>query len=296
MIDFNDGEEKLNKFLGLESKTTVVYNGEVYMLKFPDPVLSRKSKDVLRYKYNQFSEHIGSSIFSACGFAAQETALGYFADSFGKSCIVVGCKDFTQNGDVLYEFSKIANQITSSIDKLFSSIENVTFIIQNSKLLKNKDNIIDSFWDMFVIDALIGNDDRHFDNWGVLEKVDGSVVFAPIYDCGSSLSAAFDDAMMTDLLSSHSDFEKEELHLRSSYSVGGKRVQYYDIFNEPPDSLSKAVARTVPKINMDSIIGIVQSVDQISDVRKGYLEQAMSLRYERMLLPALGKTSAPFSR
>ncbi|MCL1809284.1 MAG: HipA domain-containing protein [Clostridiales bacterium] len=289
MINFNEGDEKLNKFLGLESKTTVVYNGEVYMVKFPDPVLIRRSKDVLRYKYNQFSEHIGSSIFNACGFATQETVLGYFSDSFGKSRIVVGCKDFTQNGDVLYEFSKIANQITSSIDKLFSSIENVTFIIQNSKLLKNKDSIIGSFWDMFVIDALIGNDDRHFDNWGVLERVDGFVTFAPIYDCGSSLSAALDDDMMANLLSVHSDFTDEELRLRSSYSVGGKRVQYQEIFNEPPDSLAKAIVRTVPKIDMDKIIGIVHSVEQISEVRKGYLERAMSLRYERMLLPAMKK-------
>jgi len=38
MINFNDGEERLNKFLGSEKKTTIFYNNEIYMLKYPDPI------------------------------------------------------------------------------------------------------------------------------------------------------------------------------------------------------------------------------------------------------------------
>jgi len=75
--NFNEGKEILNKYLGSESKITVIYNDEIYMVKFPDPVVSRKSKDISGYKFNQYSEHIGSNIFRACGFEAQETVLGY---------------------------------------------------------------------------------------------------------------------------------------------------------------------------------------------------------------------------
>jgi len=285
MINFNIGTEKLNKFLGSESKITVIYDGEIYMLKFPDPIVNRKSKDVLRYKYNQYSEHIGSSIFKSCGFFTQETALGYFNDILGKDNVVVACKDFTQNGDTLYEFAKIANSITSSYDKLASTIENVYHIINNSVMLKDKENILNGFWDMFVIDALIGNDDRHFNNWGVLERKDGDVVFAPIYDCGSSLSAMLDDDRMEILLSDPDALKNEEFYLRSSYSINGKRAYYPDIFKNPPDDLSMAIKRTVPKVSIDKILDIVDSVP-ISAIRKEYLKRALTLRYEQILLPA----------
>lgn len=45
------------------------------------------------------------------------------------------------------------------------------------------------FWRMFVVDALLGNFDRHNGNWGFL--VDPSdnwrASIAPVFDCGSCL-------------------------------------------------------------------------------------------------------------
>jgi len=91
MIDFNKGKEVFNKFRGSEVKTTILFEGEVYMIKYPDPVRDKKNK--LSYMNNQFSEHIGSRIFKACGINSQETAMRYFTTKNGKKKIVVGCKD-----------------------------------------------------------------------------------------------------------------------------------------------------------------------------------------------------------
>ena len=63
LIDFDKGEEMLNKFAGSEAKTTILYKNEVYMIKYPDPV--RQKKNLLSYMNNQYSEHIGCSIFHA---------------------------------------------------------------------------------------------------------------------------------------------------------------------------------------------------------------------------------------
>jgi len=68
MIDFNKGKEIFNKFRGSEVKTTILYENEVYMIKYPDPI--RDKRNVLSYMNNQFSEHIGSRIFEACGMNA----------------------------------------------------------------------------------------------------------------------------------------------------------------------------------------------------------------------------------
>jgi hypothetical protein len=145
MVNFNTAEEKINKFLGSEKKTTILYNGELYMLKYPDPVRADKFKENLSYKNNQFSEHIGCRIFKSCGFNAQDTLLGYFTDNNGKEKIVVACKDFTQDGSTLYEFAKIANQ--TLLDKSIRnvSIEDVYSIIDETNIIKDKSGIIAGF-------------------------------------------------------------------------------------------------------------------------------------------------------
>ena len=50
------------------------------------------------------------------------------------------------------------------------------------------------FWDMFIVDALIGNWDRHNGNWGFLYEVDTDrMKIAPVYDCESFLFPQADD-------------------------------------------------------------------------------------------------------
>jgi len=290
MINFNNGVEKANIYTGVDDKTVVLYNNEIYMLKYPNPFRRRKLQDVQFYKNNQFSEHIGCEIFRSCGFVTQETVLGYFTGIEGKEKIVVGCKDFTKGGSSLHEIQGLAKQIKSSdhidhIDKAASKIENVDFIINNCVFLIDKEYFKRSFWDMFVIDALIGNDDRHLGNWGALEK-DTVFTFAPVYDCGSSLAAGIEDSKMVTLLKDDVFFNGEELYIKSCYSLQGKRIVYYDIFQNPPGPLAEATKRTVPKINMDTINNIITSIPELSDIRKGYLIKALGLRYKQILFPA----------
>jgi hypothetical protein len=286
MLNFDEGLERPNKFLGSEKKTTILLNGKVYMLKYPDPI--RASKSAVSYKNNHFSEHIGSSIFKSCGFDTQETALGYFTGYNGKRKIVVGCVDFTQDGSVLFEMAKLANQVISSDEKIAATIEHVNLIINDLPFIMDKSGVTERFWDMFVVDALIGNGDRHFGNWGCLEK-DGCLRFAPIYDCGSSLGALLDDAEMSKIMASDTLLKAKEFNCISCYHIGGKRIFYHELFSNPPIELARAVRRIVPVIQMDEIQKIIHSVEPISEVRKKYLGKAVALRYEQILLPCLNR-------
>ncbi len=287
MVNFNEGTELLNKFWGSEKKTTLLYNGEVYMIKFPDPIRA-KSND-LSYMNNQFSEHIGCSIFKACGFLVQDTMLGVYTDKTGKERVVVGCKDFTQDGATLHEFSKLGNSVVTMEEKLKVTIENVNLIIRETDLISDKADILNRFWDMFVVDALLANYDRHLDNWGVLQKK-GKVSFAPIYDCGSSLGALFSDEHMTHLLNTPSEFKNEEFNVKSCYSIADKRIFYHEIFKTPPPELAQAIRRVVPTIDMERIKQIVQGAEGIADIRKEYLIKSLSIRYEQILVPSLKRT------
>jgi hypothetical protein len=286
MIDFDKGERRFNKFLGSEKKDTVFIDGITYMIKYPDPIRAKKRRGIISYKNNQFSGYMGSRIFASCDINAQEVVLGYFTDrSTGKKKTVVGCKDFTQDGVTLYEMEKLANPIATDEGRLTTTIENVRRIINETELITDKKAIIDGFWDMFVIDALIGNKDRHFGNWGIIEK-DGVVSIAPVYDCGSSLGAMLEDTEMAELLESLGLLKLEEYNISSVYSMDGKRLFYHEIFKNPPEDLKNAIIRTVPNINMDMIHKVVDSVSAMSDIRKTYLKKAMSMRFEQIILPS----------
>jgi hypothetical protein len=167
-----------------------------------------------------------------------------------------------------------------------TSVESVYAIINNSELIPDKKIMIDGFWDMFVIDALIANGDRHLGNWGILEKND-KVTLAPIYDCGSSLSALLDDNSMTGLLADMSLFKNQEFNKTSCYSMGGKRVFYHEVFMNPPKELANAIKRIVPRIDMEAIHSIVVGIPHMSDIRRNYLIKALDLRYGQILAPAL---------
>jgi len=184
---------------------------------------------------------------------------------------------------------------TVSDERLGATIENVYLIINTSNLLTDKNSIINGFWDIFVIDALIGNSDRHFGNWGILEY-GGEVRLAPVYDCGSSLGALLDDGEMDEYMKTDSTFKQKEFNLTSCYYMDGKRIFYHEIFKNPPDDLAKAILRTVPKIDMDRVNGIVDSTPQVSNTRKEYLKRALGMRYEQILAPALKRALSEQNR
>ena len=150
------------------------------MVKMPDPV-RRKNLDI-NYMNNQFSEYIGCHIFASIGIPVQETILVKITKN-GKEKIAVACKDFLNKDEELIEMGN-ASLSLSTEKKYAASIEDVYEMInilsRNYKL--NKNDAISRFWDMFVVDTLIGNTDRHLGNWGFIKK-DDILTMAPIYDC-----------------------------------------------------------------------------------------------------------------
>ena len=290
-IDFTDCKQIPGRaYNGANGKKIAVeYLGKQYMLKFP-PSGAKKMTE-LSYTNSCISEHIASSIFNILGVMAHDTMLGTF--NIGNDMkIVCACLDFTADGKTLYDFCSIKNTVLDSESGgTGTELYDILDTIEKQKFVA-PDILSEHFWGMFVIDALLGNSDRHFDNWGLLEK-DEQIMFAPIYDCGSSLGALNDDSKMSALLAEANltEFKNEEYNVTSCYSMNGKRIFYHEIFKNPPDDLIEAIKRTVPVINMEKLYTIIDSVKPMSEIRKEYLKKAITIRYEQILLPALTKFS-----
>lgn len=285
MIDFTNCKELISTYGGSEKKKKIVYENKIYLLKFPDPI--RDKGNTLSYMNNQFSEYIGCHIMESLGISVQRTIMGIYDENFKKK-IVVACEDFTDSDNELVEFTKLANSVTKIDNKFKCNIEDVYSVIDNTKIIKNKEEIIKSFWDMFVADALIGNPDRHLDNWGLLYNIKtNSYIFSPIYDCGSCLHALFSNEKKEKILANKIEMKNVAYNIKSAYSMNHRRIFYSEIFKNPPKDLKDAILRIAPRIDMSKIDAIIDSVPAISNVDKQFFKESIKIRKELIIDKAL---------
>ncbi len=280
MIDITNYKQEINNYGGSELKATYIINGEKYMVKMPDPI--RKKTLDLGYMNNQYSEYIGCHIFESVGIPVQKTMLVKL-NKDGKEKVAVACKDFLNPGEELIEISNVS--LSLSTEKKYKiSIEDVYEIINkmsvNYKLDENK--LISNFWDMFVVDTLIGNTDRHFGNWGFIKKGD-IISFAPVYDCGSSLHPLLSENEQIKLMSDSIAFKNSSYNIASVYTMNNKKIFYHEIFKNPPVALKEAIKRIVPKINIEKIKEIIASTEGLSKTQKEYYFKDILLRKEEIL-------------
>lgn len=275
MINFTNCVEELNKFSGSEKKKTLIFEDKIYLVKFPDPILD-KNKNI-SYINNSLSEYVGSNIFRLVGFETQETLLGKYKFN-GVEKTVCACLDFTDDENELYEFESIA--LSANPDKkIGTELEDILEILRNSKLF-DYNSIQEKFWDMFIIDSIIGNTDRHNGNWGFLvNKKTKKIEFSPIYDCGSCLNPMLEDSDIEKM--SIEDFKNIVLNCYSCLKENNKKINYMTfIKSRKNNECNEALKRMFNKIDIEKIDSFINDISCISDVRKDFYKKIISMRYD----------------
>lgn len=223
-------------------KKCIVIDGVDYMVKFPS--VPTKKTD-LSYANGCISEYIGCHIFEAAGIPVQETHLATFRTESGKTKIVVACKDMTSPGVELKHFAGIKNQIIDTPKNGYGTeLSEITKTFEEQRLFDEK-VLSDRFWNMFIVDALIGNWDRHNGNWGYLyDSIQDTVELAPVYDCGSALFPQADESIMNGVI-----HDKNELNYRvfsiplSSIRINVERYPTLKTWEIPSLLTSRKLAR-----------------------------------------------------
>lgn len=275
MIDFNSAIEVFNNYKGSEKKKTLIYNNKRYLVKFPDPIIRENTN--LSFKNNAFSEYVGSNVFQLSGFKTQNTILGKYTYN-GKEKIVCACEDFTDDDNILYEFESLALS-TNPDKKIETELIDIMEVIEESKMINSKETK-DKFWDMFVIDSIIGNTDRHNGNWGfILNKKTNQVTFAPIYDCGSCLNPIYEDSQIENL--TEQELKNLAINCYSCIKVNGKKINYMSYINQMKDEMcNEAIKRVFEDIKIDKIFAFIDEIDAISIVRKEFYKRLIEYRYD----------------
>jgi len=267
-------------------KIAVEYGGRQYMLKFP-PSGAQKPTE-LSYTNSCISEHIASGIFNILGVRAHDTMLGTFTVE-EKTKIICACLDFTAGGKILYDFCSIKNTVLDSdsggtgteLYDILDAAEKQQFV--------DPGGLVEHFWDMFAIDAMLGNFDRHNGNWGFLhDPVSGISEIAPVFDCGSCLLPQADEKVMREVLA-----DERELHARifrfptSAIKQDDRKINYYDFLTKTdnPDCCA-ALKRIYRRVDMERIRAFVGGVPYISDLQKDFYDRYIAARLDLILRPA----------
>lgn len=276
MIDFTNLPKRNKTYTGANgSKISVVYNNQTYMLKFPT-LSNQKSGNTSSCA----SEYIGCHIFESIGIPAQETLLGTYNVN-GKEKLVVACKDFTSSGIVLQDFASLKNTILDTNQNGYSTeLDDIIYAINEQRSVPSEE-LKRHFWDMFIVDALIGNCDRHNGNWGFLYNVDtDEIKLAPIYDCGSCLYSQADEETMTQTLNNKSQRDMRVFsNPLSAIKIKGRKINYFDFISSlQNEDCNDALKRIVPKIKMNEIERIIDETPYITDLQKRFYKLMIAER------------------
>ena len=277
MRDYSMYEKTPVMFSGAEKKFEITIEGHRYIVKF------QKNSEV-GLIFNHVSEYLGSHIFQSIGIPVQETFLGTYD---GKNVVVM--KNFLEPEDALVAFNGVGESSLERDKELYQyTYEDITAMLRENMKSTNVEETIDRFWDMFIVDALIGNFDRHGGNWGFIKR-DNKYRIAPVYDNGSSLYPKLntDDKLEAVLASENEINERIYKFPTSHIKVKNRKSSYFEVINSLQfEACNDALKRIAPRIDLERINAIIDEIEGISEVRKHFYKVMLQQRYEKILMCA----------
>lgn len=278
-MDFSTYPPSERYYGGTERKIGILINDRPYMVKF-------QKASVFGLRNNHLSEHIGSTLFNALGLPAQETLLGTYDGQ-----PVVACRDFVGEDEQFVPFNDVGE---SSLDRDKETYqydyEDIMLMLRDNSKLTSVQETVSAFWEMYVIDALVGNFDRHGANWGFIKKND-AYRLAPVFDNGSCLFPSLPEDQMPSIIQSPEETDARVYNFPTSQiRLNGKKSSYYEVINSLAfPECNKALAAIVGRCSLDSILSVVDGVPESSATQKQFYCHMLQHRFEKIL-------QAPYER
>ena len=274
LFDFNKYPLSNKNYGGSERKAGIIIDQDFYMLKF-------RKHTAFGIRFNDISEYIGSHIYQLLGINCQETYLGTYDNKN-----VVSCKDFVQNGYIFVPFNDVGEStIEEDKEKFQYSYSHILELLRANKKLTNVKETITSFFDIYIVDAFLGNFDRHGSNWGFLKK-DNKYTLAPVFDNGSCLYPNMtDEDEMKSIINDEKEIDKRVYEFPTSQiKLNGKKSSYFKVISSLKfKKINESLKRIYPRINLGQIFKLIDDIQIISDVHKEFYKVMLKARYEKII-------------
>lgn len=159
-------------------------------------------------------------------------------------------------------------------------------MLRDNSKLTNVDETISQFWKLFIVDALLGNFDRHGANWGFLKK-DNKYKIAPIFDNGSSLfpNLTDEDEMLNIIKSEEETNKRIYTFPTSQIKLNGKKSSYYDVISSLQfKECNIALADIYAKVDLEQIYSFIDNdVLFISNTQKRFYKHMITERFIKII-------------
>ena len=220
---------------GMLKKAWIIENNIRYLLK------GGYKNEILQ----PFNEVLASEICNRLGFNHVE----YTIDTY-KDTVVSKCPCFITKDTELITCNQIINNIERHNNQ--EDYENYIKILEDNGI----NNPREKLENMFILDFLIMNEDRHLNNFGIIRDVNTLkwIDIAPIFDNGQSLNIEY--------------YDDDELH------ISGEGRLFYEV--KPFDEIIKCVENIkrvdIDKLNdlpewFDNLLHKYQNISHMSDKR-----------------------------
>jgi len=265
---------------GSEEKFGIVIDHVDCIVKFRKP-----SETGLMF--NHVCEHLGSSIFRMLGIEAQNTVLGTYA---GRDIVLM--EDFVGNGSMYVPFNEVGDSSLENDKETYQySYEDIMRMLYENTKLTNVQETVSTFWEMYIIDAMTGNFDRHGANWGFIKRANRYTI-APIFDNGSCLFPRINtDEKCQTILNDEIEMEKRIFRFPTSQiKLNGAKSSYFDVINclAYPEC-NEALEYVIKRIDMNAIEQLIESIQMISVTQKYFYRMVLHERYNKILYASYRK-------
>lgn len=296
-LDFSVGGDAPKNFIALyeyskdsgirksNSKTWPKYIAKVGHKWYP-------LESINEYLFNQIGEVLGLKMASSRLIMAGDQ-LRFLSKYFLKE------NESLEHGAQIFAGYIADQQWVESIEQQGLAREFFTFQFAETAIKttfpRESELILKNFVQMLIFDALTGNNDRHFYNWGVIKHIENkkTPTFAPVYDSARGLFWNFSEAKLT-------EWKKEPKLLNTKikkYAEGSKPkigwdylddLNHFDLIDKifSVDSRYKEVcAQLINQSNLEKALTLLR-VDFskfYSTYRLELIEKCLIYRFDRLM-------------
>ena len=239
----------------------------------------REGKEV--NSYENFSEKLAELIANNIEIKNAHIDIGIYQGE-------LGCLSYYINEQMEEIVSLITKKYPKYNEKNLYDEQNKIYYSINMILnsLDNK-NLEKDFFKILIFDYIIGNTDRHSNNWAIIRKENNEMEIAPLYDNGSALcSYVYEEEI-------EKYFGKDKLLLNSlvrskSRSMikidekDKKRPMHIEVIkylhNKYNDETVGFVETILKRLNEDKIVELINQLEGISYNRKRLLKMFLDIK------------------
>lgn len=256
------------------------YNNQISGTRAKYWIIKPDSKQQFMFKIptentgEAWAEKISAEIGKLLGLSMMDVNFAVRQDIHG-----IIAKKFTSGTEEFYEGGDLITSIVEDFDRY--KLDNYSFDHISKALAEfqlDKDFVV-----IPVFDALIGNQDRHCDNWGII-ATRSDYRFAPIYDNGASLGFQLKEDRIKLMFKDSKMFKAFSNRSYSLIGIGNKKKPKYlellsVIRSQYPKEIEDAVDR-LSILNKDNIEKILNTIPTsiMSDVYKEWVVKILLYR------------------